>query len=80
MHGKFVFMAAAIVMAGVAGCSSAEQFYVAQNASDKKCQVTNVKPDGTTMVMIGAGSYKTRAEAETAMSAAPECQAPAAGG
>ena len=48
-------------------------FYVAQGA-DKKCQTTDQKPDGKTMMMVGTATYKTKADADAAMKAAKECQ------
>ena len=48
-------------------------FYVAQG-TDKKCQVTDKKPDGKTMMMVGTATYKTKADADAAMKAAKECQ------
>jgi hypothetical protein len=48
-------------------------FYVAQGA-DKKCQTTDQKPDGKTMMMVGTATYKTKADADAAMKTAKECQ------
>jgi hypothetical protein len=68
----------ATALAVVAGLSlpaiAAEEYYVAQSAKDKKCEVTDKKPDGKAMMMIGKAAYKTEKEAETAMKAAAECK------
>jgi hypothetical protein len=48
-------------------------FYVAQG-TDKKCQVTDKKPDEKTMMMVGKTAYKTKSDADTAMKTAKECK------
>lgn len=52
----------------------AAEFYVAQNPADKKCEVTATKPDGTTLIMVGAANYATEDEAKAALAAAAECK------
>lgn len=51
----------------------AAEFYVAQDPTTKKCKVVEEKPDGKSMVTIGAGAYATRDEAKAAKRAAAEC-------
>ncbi len=67
-----------LVAATLAGFSlpalAAEEFYVAKNDATKKCEVTQTKPDGKKMMMVGKDMYKTKAEAETAMKAATDCK------
>ena len=69
MHRKSLL--ALVILIGFTAPSFAD-FYVAQG-TDKKCQVTDKKPDGTKMMMVGKAGYKTKAEADTAMKAAKEC-------
>ncbi len=49
-------------------------FYVGKDAATKKCEVSDKKPDGTKVIMVGKDTYKTKAEAETAMKAAADCK------
>ena len=53
---------------------AATTYYVAQDAKTHKCSVTTKKPDGTKVIMIGTATYKTKADATTAMKAAAECK------
>jgi hypothetical protein len=68
---KFV-VAAALLSLFVTPAAAAE-FYVAQDPATKKCKIVEEKPDGKTMVMIGAGAYATKDEAKAARRAAAEC-------
>ena len=54
----------------------AAEFFVAQDATNKKCNVVTTKPDGTHQIMIGTQSYATKDEARAARKAAPECKKP----
>ena len=54
----------------------AAEFFVAQDATSKKCEVVDAKPDGTHQIMIGTQSYATKVEAKAAKKAAPECKKP----
>ena len=67
-------LAAAVAMSLGAPAFAATQYYVAQNANDKKCEVTDTLPDGKTWMEIGKISYKARAEAEKALYASAECK------
>ena len=51
---------------------SAGTWYVVQNTSTKKCEVTSIKavPGGTTKAV---GTYSSKAEAQSAMDKFPEC-------
>jgi hypothetical protein len=53
---------------------SATEYWVAKNATTKKCEVVEKKPDGKTMMEVGKSGHKTKAEAEKAMKAAAECK------
>lgn len=75
---KFV-VAAVLIVAFSTVASAADEFFVEQNVTTKKCGFSKTKPDGKTSVMIGTTSYKTKAEAKTARAAAPECPGPKGG-
>lgn len=72
MLSKIILASVALVI--LSGPAFSAEYYVAQNASDKKCSVTETKPDGTTMIMIGTAAYATQEEADAAMKAAAECK------
>ena len=72
MYRKYV-VAGALIVAFAAPAFAAE-FYVAQNAADKKCSVVDAKPDGKTATMVGKTSYKSKDEADKALKAATECK------
>ncbi len=74
MYRKYL-LAAALIGAFAVPAFAATTYYVAQDAKTHKCSVSDKKPDGTTMMMIGTASYPTQAAAETAMKAAKECKA-----
>ena len=72
MYRKYLLAGAGIL--ALTAPALAAEFFVAQSAADKTCSVVEAKPDGKTATMVGKASYKTKAEAETAMAAAPECK------
>ena len=74
MYRKYL-LAAALAAAFVAPAFAATEYYVAQDAKTHACSVTDKKPDGKTMTMVGKAGYETKAKAEAAMKAAPECKA-----
>jgi hypothetical protein len=53
---------------------SAGTWYIVQNTSTKKCEVTSIKavPGGKTRA-VGKDTYSSKAEAQSAMSKTPEC-------
>jgi hypothetical protein len=72
-------MKGCIVLVGlltfVVSPASAKEFWVAQDAATKKCDIVNEKPDGATKIMIGTTSYATKEEANAARAktTAEEC-------
>jgi hypothetical protein len=54
----------------------AAEFYVALEPGTKYCKIVDTKPDGKTMIMIGASSYATKAEAKAARAATTEEECP----
>ncbi len=53
---------------------AAEEFWVAKNATTKKCEVVDKKPDGKTLMAVGKNTYKTKKAAEDAMKEDKECK------
>jgi Mn2+/Fe2+ NRAMP family transporter len=47
--------------------TTTEQYYVVRDPSTKRCTVTASKPTGGTTVVVGDTVYKTRSEAEAAV-------------
>jgi hypothetical protein len=67
-------LAGLMVVALIAPAAAATEYYVAKGQTTKKCQVVSKKPDGKTMVDVGMMAYKTKAEAEKALKASPDCK------
>jgi hypothetical protein len=68
---KKYLVAAGLVVAGlmplVISPAMAAEFYVAKDATNKKCKIVNTKPDEKTMTMLGTSSYATKDEAKAAL-------------
>ena len=71
MVKKLTLSAAAFILAF--SPAFAAEYHVAKEASTNKCEVTEKKPDGKMWMAVGK-THKTKAEAEAAMKAAPECK------
>ncbi|MGZ5850653.1 MAG: hypothetical protein ACXWJN_08725 [Methyloceanibacter sp.] len=69
------YVVAGLLLAGFVTPALAEQFYVAQDMTSHKCSIVKVKPDGKTMMMMGADGYGTKADAKKAMKGMAECKA-----
>jgi hypothetical protein len=67
-------LATSIALAALVTPAFAAEFYVAQDAATKACQVSEAKPDGTTLMQRGTAAYATKEEAEAAMKADAECK------
>ena len=72
MKAKILF-AAAITTSLVAPAFAADEFYVVQDATTKKCTIVDKKPTATETTIVGNGMYKTRVEAETGMKTVKVC-------
>lgn len=73
------YAVAAVLIASFSTASlAADEYFVVQDPSTKKCKTRKKMPDGETLIVIGASSYKTIEEAKAAKKAAPECQKPKA--
>jgi hypothetical protein len=73
---KFRMIAAAgLVAAFAAPALAADEFYVVQDVSTKKCTIVDKKPVDTSMTVVSplGTVYKTRAEAETGMKTVKVC-------
>jgi sporulation protein YlmC with PRC-barrel domain len=79
---KKSLLAGAAVLAGTCYAMAAD-FYVVQDTATKQCRVTEQRPTGSAVVIVGAErSYGSQAEADAALKAASMCnqstaQAPA---
>ena len=70
------YVVVAVMLTAFATPALAEEWYVMQDPTTKKCDKTRKKPDGQSLVMVGTGSYATEDEAKAAIQAAPECKKP----
>ena len=73
MIRKYIIAGAAIVALTIPALA-ATTFYVAQDATTKKCSVVQVQPDGKTMMMVGKAGYTTQADADAAIKANKDCK------
>ena len=71
MNVKFI-AAAALVVAFAMPAFAANEFYLVQDTTSKKCSIVEAKPTVGTMTVVGA-VHKTKIEAETAMKADKSC-------
>ena len=71
---KLLPTAAIAVLISATSVFAASTYYVSQKAGGGACSVTTKKPDGTKVMMIGTGTYKTHSAAEAALKAAAECK------
>ena len=61
---------AAFTVSGVAAqtaTTTTEEYYVVRDPATKKCTVTTSKPTSSTTVVVGDSVYKSRTEAEGAV-------------
>jgi hypothetical protein len=73
MKARLILLAAFAVI--VATPALAQEFYVVQDTSTKKCTVVAQKPATTTTVIVGDGKvFKTQTEAETALKTITVCK------
>ena len=73
MNMKFI-AAAALVVAFSMQAFAANEFYLVQDTSTKKCSIVEAKPTISTMTVVGV-VHKTKIEAETALKADKSCVA-----
>ena len=67
--------AAALVASFAAPAFAADEFYVVQDTSTKKCMIVDKKPTVTTQTIVSPSGtiYKTHAEAEVGMKTVKVC-------
>ena len=70
---KRTLILAGLITVAVSGAAFAEEFYVVQDTSTKKCTIVDKKPTTSTTVVVGNGVYKTKTEAETGMKTVKVC-------
>jgi hypothetical protein len=77
-HNRFLeklmrsyLVAVSLLMAATPALAS--EFYVGKNPTTGDCDIFDVKPDGTNLLMIGT-AYPTRQAAKDARRQAPECE------
>ncbi|PSJ61579.1 hypothetical protein [Pseudaminobacter soli (ex Li et al. 2025)] len=73
MIGKIV-LAASLVAAFSMPAFAANEYWVAKDASTKKCSVVSSKPDGKKMMDAGNKMYANQANAERAMKELSACK------
>jgi hypothetical protein len=66
---------AVLIAAFATPALAADEFYIVQDTSTKKCTIVDKKPTTTTMTVVGGDGkvYKTRTEAEGAMKTEKIC-------
>ena len=72
---KRSLIAALLVAALATPALAAAQYYVAQNNSTHKCSIVSHKPDGTKLILLGSGGFKTKSQARDALKGMSECRA-----
>ena len=72
------YVVVAVMLTAFATPALAEEWYVVQDSTTKKCNKTRKKPSDQNVIMVGTGTYATEEEAVAAMQSAPECKIPKA--
>ena len=72
MSMKYVLIALGLAAVATPALA-ANEFYVVKDGATGKCSVVEQKPTAGTTVQVGTTSYKTQAEATTAMTSAAGC-------
>jgi hypothetical protein len=70
-----LFAAAALVASFAAPAFAADEYYVVQDTSTKKCTIVDKKPTVTTQTIVSPSGtvYKSHAEAEAGMKTVKVC-------
>lgn len=69
-----VLVAASVVALVSMPAFAATQYWVAQDATTKKCSVVSTKPDGKKMTDAGTKAYTSQANADKAMKLLKDCK------
>ena len=68
-------LAAAVVLTAFATPALAQNFYIVQDTSSKRCTIVEQRPTTTTSVVVGGDRvFTTRTEAETHMKTVEVCK------
>ncbi|CAM5385383.1 hypothetical protein ATER59S_01807 [Aquamicrobium terrae] len=71
---KTVLIAGSLTAIAAFPAFAATDYWVAQDAGTKKCQVVSSKPDGKKMMDVGSKMYTAKANAEKAMKMLSACK------
>jgi hypothetical protein len=69
-------LTAAVLTGALATPALAQEFYIVQDTSTKRCQIVEQRPTTTTTTVVGDGVFTTRVEAESAMKTVKVCESP----
>jgi hypothetical protein len=69
-----VLVAASVVALFSVPAFAATQYWVAKDASTKKCSVVSTKPDGKKLADAGTKAYTSHANAEKALKMLKDCK------
>ena len=69
-----VLVAASVVALFSVPAFAATQYWVAKDASTKKCSVVSTKPDGKKQTDAGTKAYTSQANAEKALKMLKDCK------
>jgi hypothetical protein len=70
-----LFLTAVLAVSFAGPAFAADEFYVVQDSSTKKCTIVDKKPTATTETVVSPSGtvYKTRSEAEAGMKTVKVC-------
>ena len=70
-----IVVATALVASFIAPAFAADEFYVVQDTSTKKCTIVDKKPTESSVTIVSPSGtvYKSRTEAETSMKSIKVC-------
>ncbi|CDX40779.1 hypothetical protein P9273_17700 [Mesorhizobium sp. WSM4935] len=69
-----VLVAASVVALFSMPAFAATQYWVAKDATSKKCSVVSTKPDGKKLTDAGTKAYTSQANAEKALKMLKDCK------
>jgi hypothetical protein len=63
-----------ILLTAFATPALADDFYIVQDSTTKRCHIVEQSPTTTTTTIVGDGTYTSRVEAESAMKTVKVCE------
>jgi hypothetical protein len=63
-----------ILLTAFAVPAVADDFYIVQDSTTRRCHIVEQRPTTTTTTIVGDDTYTTRVEAETAMKTVKVCE------